>query len=159
MKTYNLVPTDGIRAIGTSNPRTERERNFVRLWSQKQHSEALKFFPDKWSWYGEDVPNEAITDIPGIIFTGIIFSEKAFNIIYPVFKDDLMYQHPLAIDGHQFIWSSIPVISHDDAATTKHHLYMFRPLYNTCVSEVFMNFCKENNFTGRNFVPVDISKT
>lgn len=159
MKSYKLVPTNGIRAIGTSNQRTEREKNFVRLWSQKQHSEALKFFPDEWKWYGEDVLNEAITDIPGTLFTGIIFSDKAFNIIYAVFKNDLKYQHPLTIDGHRFMWSSIPVINQEDATTTKHHLYMFRPLYKTHVSEVFMNFCKENNFTGRNFVPVDTSRT
>ncbi len=154
MSIYNIVATNGIRALGTIYPTTSKEVMFDELWIAKKYSEALNSFPDKWKWYGEDIENEAITDIPGIAFSGIIFSEKAYKALYPIFKNDFEYEHKIEIDGLVYMWLSVPIISQDEVMHTKHSVYKVKPLYKTYVTESFVKLCRDNNLTGRDFVKV-----
>lgn len=152
MNYYKIVATTGVLCLSPLLPRTKKHDKFVKLWQQKKYEEALNFFPDDWLWFTEDRSKEVVTDMPGNMFTGITFSKKAFDIMYPVFHQDMLFHHDLFIEDHHFVWVHIPIVEKKDIASTNHHLFITRPSYKTYASEVFYDFFKRQGFTGEAFI-------
>lgn len=156
MKKFITKSNPNYRGVMTSNPVTQREKDFILLWQQKKYKEALMTcFPDKWIWFAEDINKETVCDYPKIAGHGEAMSEPAFNVFQKAFPEETKLNHPFEIDGYKFIWFSPPVIEKTEFFTAEFNIFMVKPLYKTIYSEVFVNLWKEHGFTGHEFVLIE----
>jgi hypothetical protein len=150
MNYYLIASSSKSKVLSPVKPSDEKESKFLLLWQQKNFTEALNNFPDKWLW-ASDSPEDKITDMPPIFFTGLAFSEHLFNLAYKKFPRELETNHSIIVDGLTYYWVSPPVINEDDLSESDIHLATVKPSYAKYVSEEFVDFFKSNGFTGTNF--------
>lgn len=146
------------RDIGRVFDNKQTERNFVTLWQQKKYEDALKIFPSKWKWYGEDVKNLLVPDNPEVVGAGYVITAKAFQIISKRFPLETKLHHDFRLDDYDFVWFRPPVIEDENINSTELNIFTIRTGYRIIFSEEYVSLWLENNFTGNSYIPFDISR-
>lgn len=155
---YITKANSNYRDIGRVFESEETERNFVTLWQKKKYEDALKLFPSKWKWYGQDVKNQLVPDNPDVVGAGYVITAKAFQIIANKYPLETNLNHAFHLDGYDFVWFRPPIIEDEDLDSTELNIFTIRTGYRTIFSEEYVKLWLENNFTGNTYIPFDINR-
>lgn len=156
MKLFKLTYKDEDHRAGTAWPQSLKAKKSSPNHFFRSKEDAINGFPEEWDWfYSDSVEKPTIFDINFCCTNGLVFSQRAFNIINARYLTDKDISHELIIDGITYVWLMPSLIKDNEIKDTSLDIFMYGPLYEVYFSDSFVDVWNKNNLTSRGFVAAD----